>query len=55
MSVEELHTLNVWLVYYNAERPYQAYCNLSKRPLDTNLLVLPGWRGRRLTAGAISV
>jgi transposase InsO family protein len=38
-SVEALQTaLDVWLAYYNTERPHQGYRNQGRRPLDTVLL-----------------
>ncbi len=35
-SVEQLQKdLNIWLKYYNEERPRRGYRNLGKRPIDT--------------------
>ena len=48
-SVEDLQTdLDVWLRFYNAERPHQGYRNLGRRPLETvrGFLALPDWRER---------
>lgn len=52
LSVADLQRdLDVWLEYYNRERPHQGYRNLGKRPLDTIdvFLSLPDWKERCLT------
>ena len=43
--------LDVWLVYYNEQRPHQGYRNLGKRPIETlnAFLSLPDWKERCLT------
>jgi len=35
-SVEQLQAdLDVWLKFYNEERPHRGYRNMGKRPIDT--------------------
>lgn len=54
-SVEELQAdMDVWLVYYNTERPHQSYRNMGRRPIDTinAFLQLPDRKERCLTQAA---
>lgn len=39
LSVEELqHDLDLWLEYYNTERPHRGYRNQGRRPIETILM-----------------